>query len=86
MNEVRGPTTCVYDFPAAYEIRVHGQIKPSWSDRLEGMTISLEARPDGTTETTLVGELRDQAAVIGVLKTLYELHLPLLSVSRLHGE
>jgi hypothetical protein len=30
--------------------------------------------------TTLMGELSDQAALAGVLNTLYELHLPLLSV------
>jgi hypothetical protein len=30
--------------------------------------------------TTLVGEMEDQAALAGVLNTLYELHLPLLSV------
>jgi hypothetical protein len=30
--------------------------------------------------TTLVGQLRDQAALFGVLNNLYELHLPILSV------
>ena len=33
--------------------------------------------------TTLDGELSDQAALAGVLNTIYELHLPLLSVKRL---
>ena len=33
--------------------------------------------------TTLVGELADQAALAGVLNTLFELHLPVLSVERL---
>jgi hypothetical protein len=33
--------------------------------------------------TTLSGELSDQAALCGVLNTLYELHLPLLTVKRL---
>jgi hypothetical protein len=33
--------------------------------------------------TTLVGELRDQAALAGVLNTLYEWHLPVLSLQRL---
>jgi len=31
----------------------------------------------------LLGELVDQAALAGVLNTLYELHLPVLSVERL---
>ena len=33
--------------------------------------------------TTLLGELSDQAALAGVINTLYELHLPLLTVKRL---
>jgi hypothetical protein len=34
--------------------------------------------------TTLEGELSDQAALAGVLNTLYELHLTLLLVERLN--
>ena len=33
--------------------------------------------------TILVGQLRDQAALSGVLNELYELHLPLLTVESL---
>ena len=69
-----------FDQPAAYLIRVQGKVDPYWSDRLAGMTIHLtmeEARPP---VTTLEGELSDQAALAGVLNTLYELHLPVLSV------
>jgi hypothetical protein len=86
MMAIHGPTTYDYDLPATYLIRVRGKIKAGWSDRMEGMTVSLEAQPNGTSVTTLVGELRDQAAVLGVLHTLYELHLELLSVSRLTGD
>jgi len=69
-----------FDRPAAYQIKVQGRVDPGWSDRLAGMTIRLtkeEARPP---VTTLEGELLDQAALAGVLNTLYELHLPVLSV------
>ncbi len=83
MKDVDAPLIYPYDLPATYLIRVRGKIKAGWWDRVEGMTISLAARPDGTPETTLVGELRDQAAVLGVLRTLYELHLELLAVTRL---
>jgi hypothetical protein len=44
------------------------------------MTIKVTGRVDGAQETALVGWLRDQAALFGVLITLYDLHLPLLSV------
>jgi hypothetical protein len=35
---------------------------------------------------TLVGRLKDQAELSGVLNTLYEMHLPLLSVEILSDE
>lgn len=72
-----------FDRPARYRIRVQGRIKGSWSNRLEGMTISLEAPDEEVTVCTLEGELLDQAALVGVFNTLYELHLPLISVKYL---
>jgi hypothetical protein len=69
-----------FDSPADYQISVQGRIDPTWSDRLEGMTIRQTAVDAGTPVTTLQGELQDQAALAGVLNTLYELHLPVLSV------
>ena len=72
-----------FDSPATYRIGVQGRIPARWCDRLEGMTIT-ERSPEGESPvTTLSGELSDQAALVGVLNTLYELHLPVLSVERL---
>ena len=73
-----------FDTPATYQIIVQGQISPDWSDRLEGMTICHATMEVGPPVTTLKGELSDQSALAGVLNTLYELHLPLLSVNRLN--
>jgi hypothetical protein len=66
--------------PAVYRICVRGRLEATWSDRLEGMEISESRGSDGEVETVLVGRLADQAALAGVLNTLYELHLPVLSV------
>jgi hypothetical protein len=66
--------------PATYQIRVVGLLNDSWSDRLEGMTISAIENPDGGSETMLMGRLADQAALSGVLNSLYELHMPVLSM------
>ena len=66
--------------PATYRIRVKGHLEESWSDRLGGMAIKGTGQAEGAHETTLVGWLADQAALFGVLNTLYGLHLPLLSV------
>jgi hypothetical protein len=75
-----GADRIVFDSPASYQICVQGQIDPSWSDRLGGMAIFPDKVETGPPATTLVGELSDQAALAGVLNTLYELHLPVLSV------
>ena len=69
-----------FDRPATYQITVQGMIDPDWSDRLSGMTIGLIREEACPPVTTLKGELSDQAALAGVLNTLYELHLPILSV------
>ena len=65
--------------PATYQIRVQGHLDESWSDRLAGMTIST-TQVDDAPVSVLTNRLRDQAALFGVLNTLYDLHLPLLSV------
>jgi hypothetical protein len=73
------------DTPATYQIRVRGYLDGSWSDRLGGLAIIPTSEEDGTTVTTLHGQLRDQAALAGVLSALYNLQLPLLSVECLRG-
>jgi hypothetical protein len=73
----------LFDIPATYQIRVQGIVAASWSDRLEGMAISVRESADVPPVTTLLGEVPDQAALTGVLNTLYNMHLPVLSVERL---
>jgi len=75
-----------FDSPARYQIRVQGRIEASLSDRLEGMAISQPEAGDESPSTTLEGELLDQASLAGVLNTLYELHLPVLSVKCLSSQ
>jgi len=67
--------------PSVYQIEVQGRIGSNWSARLEGMQITESRRADGSIKTTLVGRLTDQAALSGILNTLYELHLPVVSVT-----
>jgi len=69
--------------PATYRIRVQGRLDDTWADRLGGMAITTGTTADKPSVTILVGHLADQAALSGVLNTLYELHLPLLSVNNL---
>ena len=69
-----------FDLPATYQIRVKGYLDDRWSDRLGGMAIKAIGEAEGAVQTMLVGWLPDQAALCGVLITLYDLHLPLVSV------
>jgi hypothetical protein len=62
---------------------VQGRVDAAWTDRLEGMEICQAMAGSDPLVTTLDGELSDQAALAGVLNTLYELHLPLLLVKRM---
>jgi len=71
--------------PANYKISVVGILEDSYSDRLCGLTIRNTA-PDqnaGKPVATLTGQLADQAALFGVLNTLYNMRMPLLAVEYL---
>jgi len=68
------------DRPATYQIQVPGHLDESWSDWAGGMAITIECEGDGPPVTTLTGTL-DQAALQGLLRRLYSLGLPLISVT-----
>ena len=65
--------------PATYRIHVLGHLDESWSSRMGGMKVIAYRELDDREETILQGKLADQAALTGVLNTLYELHLPVIS-------
>jgi hypothetical protein len=69
------------DQPASYQIKVPGHLDESWSDWAGGMTITVENGDDGPPTTTLTGVVADQAALQSLLRRLYSLGLPLISVN-----
>ncbi len=69
--------------PATYRIIVQGALSEDWSERLAGLAITSTRRGDAAPHTTLVGPIRDQAQLAGVLDALYELHLPILKVEQI---
>lgn len=71
--------------PDNYRIRVEGRLGVDWSDRLGRLQISTEDVDDRSV-TTLSGPLIDQASLLGVVNTLHDLQLTLLSVERLDGD
>jgi hypothetical protein len=66
-----------------YQVYVQGEIDLDWPGRLEGMTISPAVEQDRMI-TILEGKLMDQAALADVLNTLYEMHLPVVSLKWLN--
>jgi len=83
MTPVENTKGFSFDRPGNYRIRVQGYIDEIFSESLAGMYITFNRQKEGKTLTTLVGRLEDQAELAGVLNTLYEMHLPLLSVEYL---
>lgn len=71
-----------YDQPTLYEIRIKGHLEDRWAERFNGMTLTREE--NGV--TLLAGPVIDQAMLHGFLKTVRNLGLPLLAVSRRDGK
>jgi hypothetical protein len=64
--------------PGWYRIQVQGHLAAHWSEWLDGFTVQDET----SGRTLLTGWVADQAALNGLLNKLYDLGLPLLSVTR----
>jgi hypothetical protein len=58
------------------EIKVKGQIDSGWSQWFDGLAIQVSDRD----ETIISGEVRDQAALYGLIARLRDLGLRLVSV------
>ncbi len=70
--------------PATYRITVPGELDESWSVWIGEMTIVVESEGEGPPVTSLTGTV-DQAALQGLLRRLYSLGLPLISVICIEG-
>jgi hypothetical protein len=64
------------DQPATYQIK----LDKNWSEWANGMTIQVDRRDESPPVTTLTGNF-DQAALQGLLRRLYSMGLPLISVT-----
>jgi hypothetical protein len=78
--------TYSFDRPGNYRIRFEGYLDKKWSGRLGGMSLTTSKTGDHKSVTVLEGPVRDQAELFGVLNTLYQRHLMLVSVEYLNGQ
>ena len=73
--------TYAFDRPGNYRIRALGILDERFSERLGGLRISHSSLEDSKEPVTeLVGHVRDQAELAGLLNSLYELQMTLRSV------
>lgn len=62
--------------PMVYHITIKGHLASKWSAWMGGLAITLQE--DGN--TLLTGPVIDQAALYGIIRTIRDLGMPLLSV------
>jgi hypothetical protein len=86
MSNEGEPTRFTFGGPANYRIVVQGNIDAGASDRLGGMRIAATTEKGAVPTTTLIGRLKDQAHLAGVLNTIHVMHLPVLEVKKLDDE
>jgi hypothetical protein len=65
--------------PSIYQIKVPGELDESWFEWGGEMAVTVGTDDDGFRVTTLTG-IFDQAALLGLLRRLYSMGLPLISV------
>ena len=73
-------TQLTLDQPATYQIKVPGELDENWPGWAGEMEVTVESDVDGLIVSTLTGTV-DQAALQGLLRRLYSLGLPLISVT-----
>jgi len=72
-----------FDGPGFYRIRVQGHLEDMWTERLSGMIITRAFTENKQPMSILIGRLKDQTALAGVMNALYSLHLSIFSVELL---
>ena len=66
--------------PITYQIKIAGRPSENWADWIDKVDIQIDTDPSGLAITTLTGDI-DQAGLIGLLRHLYSLGYPLISVN-----
>jgi hypothetical protein len=62
------------------QIKIAGRLGENYTDWIDKMEIQIDTDPTGLATTTLTGTI-DQAGLIGLLRQLYSMGFPLISVN-----
>ena len=74
------------DQPTRYRIEIQGNLGAAWSANFGGMTISIRTNPGAGRITILEGVVADHATLHGILNSIRDLGLPLITVRYLPGK
>jgi len=80
MSQLMQTSSWPIDTRGVYLIRVLGALDATWLDYFEGLSISIRSLADFTSISTLCAHDADQTALIGILNSLYNSHLRIVSV------
>lgn len=85
-NEKTGVGEFGFSKPAVYQIKVLGELAEDSSLRLRGMKVVVTQGKGTKPVSEIIGRITDQSALQGILSFLYDMHLPVLSVSIIDDE
>ncbi len=71
--------------PVDYQIKILGALPSFWADGDGSSSITVEENADGQVISIITGQM-DQAALIGLLRRIYSLGFPLISVNCIQPE
>jgi hypothetical protein len=74
-----------FDTPKIYELRVDGRLGRESASWFEDMTLSVD-ESTLPVQTVIRGDIRDEAALYGLISRIRDLGLTLLSVNRVENE
>jgi hypothetical protein len=74
----RSNFTLIQSIP--YQIKMAGRLSENWSGWIDKVDIQIDTDPAGLPTTILTGTF-DQAGLIGLLRQIYSLGYPLISVN-----
>ena len=66
-----------------YQVKIRGALGEDWSEWLGAVRVRHEPASDGSPLTILVIDVKDSAALFGVLERIRDLHLSLVSLAEL---
>ena len=83
INKVKN-SSINFSSPNKFLIEIKGLLDRNMVDYLGGLSITYHQSHLKIDTTSLEGEIMDQAALIGILNTLYDLRYPILKVELLN--